>query len=199
MNQNITNTLILFGIVLVGFSTATVIAQEVNIGENAGTPFVKFDDLTNPGNQYEIRLNDGTGVFEIFDITHSRSSFVIGENGFVGVGANNNPTKPFDIFCAGGHCNIITRATNGDGVNTVRSLASGDAIFRMVDNQWDGPGPMRFEIRTDDTGKIQFVDNSGGQGFKTIFEIDTLGANRGEIQFFDRVVDSTGTCVINCP
>jgi len=198
MNGKISNILIVLGIVLIGFSTATVIAQEVEIGENAGTPFVRFNDLTNPGNQYEIRLNDGTGVFQIFDITKSRSVFVINDKGWVGTGNTLDPDQPFTIFCDG-ICNIQTRAGGGDGVNTVRSLAGGEAVFRLVQNEWVGPGPIRFEIRTDDTGKIQFVDNSALAGLKTILEIDILGANRGEIQFFDRVIDSTGTCVINCP
>jgi len=187
------------GIIIVGFSTGTVIAQEVEIGDTSGSPFIKFDDATSPGQQYEIRLNDGTGKFQIFDITNARSNLVIKDNGNVGVGADDDPLQDFTIGCSSGACNIQTRAFDGKAQNTVRSLSGGDALFRLVDNEWDQTGNILFDITTETSGKIQFRDRTTPNSELVIFEITTFGADRGKVQFFGEVVDSSGVCQMNCP
>jgi len=121
LGKKYTKILIVIAIFIGGITTATVIAQEVEIGSIDGNPFVKFNDLTNPGHQYEIILNDGSGLFQIRDITNNRASFTIGADGNVGVGADENPFQDFTIGCTTGVCNIQTRAYDGDAKNTVKS------------------------------------------------------------------------------
>ena len=76
MKSNVTNILILAGIIIVGFSTGTVIAQEVEIGETGGTPEITFKDASASG-ETVLRLNDGVNQFHIFDVMKSRSSYII--------------------------------------------------------------------------------------------------------------------------
>lgn len=200
MGKKFTKPWILIVIFIGGITTGTVIAQEVEIGSIGGNPFVKFNDLTNPGHQYEIILNDGNGLFQIRDITNNRASFTILDNGNVGVGADENPPQDFTIGCTTGVCNIQTRAFAGDAKNTVKTLGGvGDAIFFLQDSNWDQAGAIRFEITTSNDGRLIFRDITGSPNELDILEILLTGPDKGQVKFNTEVVDSTGTCVINCP
>jgi len=194
MKQNITNILILVGIVIVGFSTGTVIAQEVEIGETSGSPFVKFDDATSPGHQYEIRLNDGTGKFQIFDITSARSNFIIrGDNGNIGLGDETDPKQDFSVGCAGSeNCNLQNKAADGNALNVIRSVSGGTSILRLVDNEVPGStsGDIKLELATRQDGTVCFKRQGASPCFLTIDM--TGGAN--DLKIYDK----TGACVINC-
>jgi len=75
----------------------------------------------------------------------------------------------------------------------------GNAIFKLQDDKWDQVGPsIKFEIRTTDDGRLIFRDITGGNPELDVFEILLTGPDRGQVKFNTEVVDSTGTCVINC-
>ena len=191
---------ILMAVIAVSFTTGTVIAQTINLGSTANDPELTLDSASGGSGEYIIKVNDGTGDFQIFDQANTKSAMVIKSNGNVGVGADTNPPQDFTIGCTTGVCNIQTRAFDGEAKNTVKTLnGTGDAIFKLEDANWDSTNSIRFELRTDDSGKMQFVDRTGmGNPMNVIFEILLDGPNRGQTQFFDKVVDSSGTCVINC-
>jgi len=186
------------GIVSLGFMSGLVMAQEIIIGATGNTPDITMKPGTGT-DEIELRLNDGTGTFQIFDNKNSRSLMLIDpttQNTAVGDAAT--AIQDFTIDCDTGPCNIQTRASDGKAQNTVRSLAGGNALFRLVDNEWDQAGSINFDITTHPSGKIQFTDITSPNTAQVMFEITIFGPDRGQVQFFGKVVDSTGTCQFNC-
>jgi len=179
---------IVIGAALIGFTTGNVIAQEVKLGANGGTPFISFEDALSSG-MYEIRLNDGTGKFQIWDITHSRSVFLIGSNGNVGVGDLASTIQDFTIGCSSGLCNIQTRNADGIAQNTVKSLGGdGAAKFRIWD-EVTSKGQIIFDITSRDDGTICLGDPNG-EPCMMIFDIN--GTNPGQVK------QANGSCIANC-
>ncbi len=195
MKRNVTNILILAGIIIVGFSTGTVIAQEVEIGETGGTPEITFKDASASG-ETVIRLNDGTNQFQIFDVMNSRSSMIILDNGNIGLGDETNPPQDFSVGCVGTEsCNLQTKAADGGALNVIRSVSGGDAKLRLIDNQVTGSasGDIRVEFTTRDDGTVCFKRQGPGGPHPCFLTFDmTGGAN--DLKIYDK----TGTCVINC-
>ena len=178
---------IFLGAAFVGFTTGNVIAQEVKIGDTSGTPFVSFEDAMASG-MYEIRLNDGTGEFEIRDMTNNRTSLIVGSNGNVGVGDAGSTAQDFVIGCTTGLCNIQTRAFDGDAQNTVRTFAGGNAKIRLWDDETN-KGSVTFDIITRNDGTVCMGD---GAGEKCFLIFDLKGNNPGQVRQTD------GTCIANC-
>jgi len=187
MDNKILILTIFLGAAIVGFTTGNVVAQEVKLGANAGTPFISFDDAMSSG-MYEIRLNDGTGQFQIWDITNSRNALIVASNGNIGVRDAASTVQDFTIGCSSGTCNIQTRASAGTAANTVRSLGGdGDARFRLQDDATP-VGIVRFDITTQEDGTI-CMGQSGGP---CLLIFDVKGPNPGQVRQTD------GTCIANC-
>lgn len=184
--------LIVFGgTAVVGFTTGNVIAQEVQLGDDSGSPFISFDDATFPGNKYEIRLNDGSGRFQIYDITNDRSSLIVAASGNVGVGDAANTEQAFTNSCSQGKCNILTKALDGSALNTVKSKGgpqSAAAKFKLEDDTVSR-GTIQFEIRTFNDGTVCL---GNPQGEKCMLRFDVNGTNPGQVRQAD------GTCIANC-
>jgi len=137
---------------------------------------------------YEIRLNDGTGEFEIRDMTNNRTSLIIAPNGNVGVGDAASTIQDFVIGCNSGFCNIQTRALDGAAANTVKSLGgAGDARFRIDDVT--SAGRVIFEMTTQDDGTV-CLGSSNGVQCMLIFDIK--GPNPGQVK------EANGNCIANC-
>ena len=178
---------IFIGAAFVGFTTGNVIAQEVKIGDTSGSPFVSFEDAMFSG-MYEIRLSDGTGQFEIRDMTNDRTVLII-DNGNVGVGDAASTVQDFTIACNTGVCNIQTRALNGTAQNTVTSLGGdGTAKFKLRDDV-TSVGKIQFQIVINDDGTV-CLGETGGVGCMLIFDIK--GPNPGQVQ------EANGNCIANC-
>ena len=188
MNNKMLILTIFLGAALVGFATGNVVAQEVKLGSNLGTPFISFDDAMSSG-MYEIRLNDGTGQFQIWDMTNSRNVMLVASNGNIGVGDAAATSQSFVIGCSSGKCNIQTKASDGAAQNTVYSLGgAGDAIIRVKDDATN-VGPITFDIRTQDDGTV-CLGSPSGEKCMLIFDIE--GPNPGQVRQAD------GTCIANC-
>jgi hypothetical protein len=178
---------IFMGATIVGFTTGNVVAQEVRLGSNEGTPTVSFEDALASG-MYEIRLNDGTGQFQIYDITNNRNALIVASNGNIAVGDSGTPVQDFTIGCSTGECNIQSRAFNGNAQNTVKALGpTGDARFRLWDNV-SPQGSILFDITTKEDGTVCMGQTN--QPCMLIFDIK--GPNPGQVKQTD------GTCIANC-
>jgi len=165
------------GIVSLGFMSGLVMAQEIIIGATGNTPDITMKPGTGT-DEIELRLNDGTGTFQIFDVKNGRSLMLIDpttQN--TAVGDATTAIQDFTIDCDTGVCNIQTRANAGDAANTVKSLqagvSGGEPRFRLWDEHWNGAGKLRFDITIDEaTGKLKFVNIADdGITFTTIFEV----------------------------
>jgi len=192
LKKNITTILILVGIVIIGFSTGTVIAQEVEIGETGGTPEITLKDMSAAGETI-IRLNDGSNLFQIFDDKNSRSNFVIRDDGNIGLGDETNPPQDVSVACTTTEsCNIQVKASDGRALNVIRSVSGGSAALRLVDNDVTGTGVnIQLELSTQEDGTVCFKRQ--GLASPCFLTIDmTGGAN--DLKIYDK----TGSCVINC-
>ena len=181
---------IFLGAALVGFTTGNVIAQEVKIGDTSGSPFISFDDAMSSG-MYEIRLNDGTGEFQIWDMTNERNSLIVAPTGNVGVGDVGNSEQPFTIACSTGKCNILVKAHDGSAANTVKSLGGPQSAAAKIKLEDDTTtkGTITFEIRTFNDGTACLGDPNG---VKCMLRFDINGTNPGQVK------ESDGTCIANC-
>jgi hypothetical protein len=189
MNNRMLIITIFLGAALVGYTSGNVVAQEVRLGSNEGTPTISFEDQLASG-MYEIRLNDGTGEFEIRDITNNRTSLIISSNGNVGVG-DTPPFQDFTIGCTSGKCNIATVANDGAAQNTVFSTGGkGDAIIRVRDAETN-VGQITFDMRSRFDGTVCLGDPDPG-GEKCMLIFDIKGPNPGQVKQTD------GTCIANC-
>jgi len=187
MNQKIVILTIIIGAALVGYTTGNVVAQEVKIGDTSGTPFISFEDALASG-MYEIRLNDGTGEFQIWDITNSRNAFLVGSNGKVGVGDAPSTSQSFSIGCSTGTCNIQTLASDGSAFNTVKSIGgTGSATFKLSDVTT--AGSLKFSITTQDDGSVCMGDPGLEQ---CMLKFVLKGGDKGKVKQAD------GTCIANC-
>ena len=188
MNKKMLILSIFLGAALVGYTTGNVIAQEVKIGDTSGTPFISFQDANSTG-MYEIRLNDGTGQFQIWDMTNSRNALIVASTGNVGVGDAASTITDFVIGCNDGSCSIQTRAFNGTASNTVKAIGpTGVAKFQLED-AFTSAGPLIFKITTKDDGTICMGDP---KGIKCMLIFDLNGTNPGQVK------EADGTCIANC-
>ena len=189
MNTRMLILTIFLGAVIVGYTTGIVIAQEVKIGDTSGSPFISFEYAMSSG-MYEIRMNDGTGQFQIWDMTNSRNILLVGSNGNIGVGDAASTVQPFVIGCSTGLCQIQTRAFDGEARNVVKSIGgTGNAMFRLQDDV-TSQGQLRFDIVTQDDGTVCLGDPDGDTCM-LIFDIN--GTNPGQVK------QSNGSCIANCP
>ena len=189
MNKRMLILTIFIGAALVGYTTGIVVAQEIKIGDTSGTPFVSFEDALSSG-MYEIRLNDGTGQFQIYDITKNRNSLIIDSNGKIGVGDLASTAQHFTLGCVSGVCNIMTIASSGNALNSVNSETNGEAIFRIVDKETDR-NTIFFDIKTMDDGTVCFGSPFGSTPeCMLIFEMK--GPDAGQVKQTD------GSCIANC-
>jgi len=176
------------GIVSLGFMSAFVMAQEIELGATGNTPDITMKPGTGT-DEIEIRLNDGTGTFQIFDNKNSRSLLLIDpttQNTAVGDAAT--AIQDFTIDCDTGVCNIQTRANAGTAKNTVKTIGgTGFAGFKLQDDV-TSTGVMRFVIQTQDDGTICF----GEEGSPCMLTFDITGPNPGQVKQTD------GTCIANC-
>jgi len=187
MNTRMLILTIFLGAAIVGYTTGIVIAQEVKIGDTSGSPFVSFEDAMSSG-MYEIRLNDGTGEFQIWDMTNSRNVLLVAANGNIGVGDAASTTQNFVIGCLNGQCNIKTEASNGTAQNTVKSTGGvGVAKFKLQDITTEGI--IRFEIISQDDGTVCLGDPNN---VKCMLIFDLNGPNPGQVK------QANGTCIANC-
>ena len=188
MEKTLSILLIVGGIVSLGFMSGLVMAQEIIIGATGNTPDITMKPGTGT-DEIELRLNDGTGTFQIFDVKNGRSLMLIDpttQN--TAVGDATTAIQDFTIDCDTGVCNIQTRANNGDAKNTVRSLAGGDAIFNLRDDVATA-GNMNVQIKTRDDGFLEVLIPPN----VVLFEIDLKG-NVGDVTFFGNVLDENGNC-----
>ena len=98
MAKKFSLSIIIAGIITVGFMSAFVMAQEIELGATGGTPEITLTDQAATGETI-IRLNDGTNVFQIFDVQNSRSNLVILDNGNIGLGDEVNPGNDVAVTC----------------------------------------------------------------------------------------------------
>jgi len=203
LEKTLSILLIVGGIVSLGFMSAFVMAQEIIIGATGNTPDITMKPGTGT-DEIEIRLNDGTGTFQIFDVKNGRSLMLIDpttENTAVGNAAT--AIQDFTIDCATGVCNIQTRANAGDAANTVKSLqagvSGGEPRFRLWDEHWNGVGKLRFDITINEaTGKLYFKNINDDNTNFIVFEVDIdPNGNLGRVTFNTPVHDLVG-CVMNC-
>jgi hypothetical protein len=190
-NKKIMILTIFLGAAFVGFTTGDVIAQQVNLGSTSGSPHISFEDAMSSG-MYEIRLNDGTGQFQIYDLTNNKNSMLIDNIGRVAVGDEANPVQQFTIGCQTGKCNIMTRSFDNDALNTVNSLGDGNAIIRLVDTT-PNSGTTFFELYTRDDGTACLGNSiSGDPVVQCMLIFELKGADAGKVKQND------GTCIANC-
>ena len=187
MNKKMLILSIFLGAALVGYTTGNVVAQEVKIGDTSGTPFISFEDALASG-MYEIRLNDGTGKFQIWDMTNSRNALVIASNGGIGMGDTALTNQDFTLGCSAGLCNFRIQAEDGGASNTIKSKGGvGDVKLRLEDRT--SPGVIKFEIVTQDDGTVCLGDPTG---VKCMLIFDINGANPGQVK------EADGSCIANC-
>jgi len=190
LEKTLSILLIVGGIVSLGFLSGLVMAQEIIIGATGNTPDITMKPGTGT-DEIELRLNDGTGTFQIFDVKNGRSLLLIDpttQN--TAVGDATTAIQDFTIDCDAGECNIQTRANNGDAKNVVRSLAGGFPTFQLRDDA-TSVGTLNVQILLRDDGflVVQIPPSN------VLFTIDLKGAGTGDTKFFGDVLDETGTCV----
>ena len=193
MAKKFSLSIIIAGIITVGFMSAFVMAQEIELGATGGTPEITLTDQAATGETI-IRLNDGTNVFQIFDVQNARSNFVILDNGNIGLGDETAPPQDVSVACTGAeNCSLQLKASNGKALNVIRSLSGGDVTLRMVDNQVTGSasGDTKLELTLLDDGTACFKRQGGASPCFLTFDL-TGGAN--DLKIYDK----NGACVINC-
>jgi len=149
---------IFMGAALVGYTTGSVVAQEVKIGDNSGSPFVSLKDLSDSG-EYAIRINDGSGNFEIFDLKNSKTVLII-SNGKLGVGFAT-PVHNLDVRQNALEPTILIQNQGG----------TGGATFRFID---DASG-ADWKVKAINSGGFKIRDHANA------IDVMTLLSNSGNV------------------
>ena len=145
----------------IGFSFANpAVAQTVNIGSTGGTPTITIEDLSASG-EYAIRLNDGSGDFEVYDLKNSKTALIIKSSGKIGIGVDN-PDQFLDVRRAATEPTILIQNEGSNGGAGFRYIddASG-ADWKVKATQYGG-----FKIRDQTYGidVITLPSDSGNVG-----------------------------------
>jgi len=158
MNNKMLILTIFLGAALVGYTTGNVVAQEVEIGSTSGSPFVSLKDQSASG-EYAIRINDGSGDFEIFDLKNSKTVFII-SNGKLGVGFAT-PDQLLDVRQNATEPTILIQNQGG----------TGGAGFRFID---DSSG-ADWKVKATGFGGFKIRDQANG------IDVMTLSPNSGNV------------------
>ena len=145
MNNRMLILTIFLGAALVGYTTGSVVAQEVKIGDTSGSPFISLEDFSASG-EYAIRINDGSGDFEIYDLKNSKTALII-SNGKLGVGTAT-PDQFLDVRQFATEPTILIQ---NEGSN-------GGAGFRYID---DASG-ADWKIKATQFGGFKLRDHANG-------------------------------------
>ena len=159
MNNRMLILAIVLGTALVGYTTGIVVAQEVKIGDTSGSPFVSLKDFSDTG-EYAIRINDGSGDFEIFDLKNSKTVLIISD-GKLGLGIAT-PDQFLDVRQNASEPTILIQNQGG----------TGGAGFRFIDDasgaDWKakatGFGGFKIRDQANSIDVITLPSNSGNVG-----------------------------------
>ena len=123
-----------------------VIAQTIDLGSSGGTPSISLENLSGSG-EYAIRINDGSGDFEIFDLKNNKTALIIKGNGKIGVGVAA-PDQFLDVRQFATEPTILIQ---NEGSN-------GGAGFRYID---DASG-ADWKIKATQLGGFKLRDHANG-------------------------------------
>lgn len=138
--------LIAVGIGMMVSYSIPVIAQTIDFEDNSGTPTIVLEDQSLSG-EYAIRLNDGSGDFEVYDLKNSKTALIIKGSGKIGVGV----AAPDQLLEVSQFATEPTIQVQNEGSN-------GGAGFRYID---DASG-ADWKIKATQFGGFKLRDHANG-------------------------------------